>query len=60
MKLIHDLEDQGSLKDVVTQDLKEIGIKFPKHKKSKTKEEILVRIFSIYCVVVIAFECYTL
>ena len=42
MKLIHDIEDPGSLKEVVTQDLKEIGIKFPKHKKSKTKEEILV------------------
>ena len=47
MKLIHDLEDLGSLREVVTQDLKDIGIKFPKHKKSKTKEEILVRLFSV-------------
>ena len=45
MKLIHDIEDPGSLKEIVTQDLKEIGIKLPKHKKSKTKEEILVRDF---------------
>ncbi len=42
MKLILDIEDPDSLRDVVTQDLKEIGIKLPKHKKSKTKEDVLV------------------
>ena len=38
MRCILDVEDQGSLRDVVVSELKELGIKLPKPKKNKGKD----------------------
>ena len=42
MKFIQDIENQENLKSLIILDLKELGIKIPKHKKSKTRDDSLV------------------
>ena len=45
MRYIQDIEDQSSLRALVTQDLKELGIKPPKSKKGKSRDDTLVSNF---------------
>ncbi len=42
MKYIGEFDTVDNLRIIASQDLKDLGIKIPKHKKSKTKEELLV------------------
>ncbi len=41
MKYIGEFDSVDNLRIIVSQDLKDLGIKIPKHKKSKTKEELV-------------------
>ena len=39
MKFVQEIDDPANLRALVVQDLKEFGIKVPKSKKNKVKEE---------------------
>ena len=41
MRYIQDIEDQSSLRALIAQDLKELGIKPPKYKKLKCRDDTL-------------------